>query len=104
MCIKTAYVKNVVSNIVPVLASVCLMRSVYHTQYFVLQDLFVKFLSMWCRKCYNIENISKILCRMKVNGGDFILRRYSGGISCQNTSPVENYEDNLMLTWNPDRR
>jgi len=39
---------------------------------------------------------------MKVNGGDFILRRYSGGISCQNTSPVENYEDNLMLTWNPD--
>jgi hypothetical protein len=98
---KTAYVKKVVSNIVPVLASVCWMRSVYHTQYSVLQDLFVKFLLMWYRKCYNIENISKILPRMKVNGGDFILRRYSGGISFQNTSLVENYEDNLMLTWNP---
>jgi len=98
---KTAYLKKVVSNIVPVLASVSSMRSVYHTQYSVLQDLFVKFLSIWCRKCYNIENISEILRRMKENGGDFILRRYSGGISFQNTSPVENYEDNLMLTWNP---
>jgi hypothetical protein len=38
---------------------------------------------------------------MKVNGGDFILRRYSGGIPFQNTSPVEKFEDNLMLTWNP---
>jgi hypothetical protein len=38
---------------------------------------------------------------MKLNGGDLGLRRYSGGISFQNTSPVENYEDNLMLTWNP---
>jgi len=101
MCMKTAYLKKVVSNIVPVLASVSSMRSVYHTQYSVLQDLFVKFLSIWCRKCYNIENISEILRRMKENGGDFILRRYSGGISFQNTSPVENYEDNLMLTWNP---
>jgi hypothetical protein len=97
---KTVYVKKVVSNIVPVLASVCLMRSVYHPQYSVLQDLFVKSLSMWCRKCYNKGNISKILRRMKVNGGDYILRRYSGGISFQNTSPVEKFEDNLMLTWN----
>ena len=48
-----------------------------------------KFISMWCRKCYNIESISKILCRMNVNGGDFILRWYSGGIFFQNTSPVE---------------
>ena len=83
MCMKTAYLKKVVSNIVPVLASVSSMRSVYHTQYSVLQDLFVKFLSIWCRKCYNIENISEILRRMKENGGDFILRRYSGGISFQ---------------------
>ena len=98
MCMKTAYLKKVVSNIVPVLASVSSMRSVYHTQYSVLQDLFVKFLSIWCRKCYNIENISEILRRMKENGGDFILRRYSGGISFQNTSPVEKYEDNLILT------
>jgi hypothetical protein len=93
-------VKKVVSNIVPVLPSVCWMRSVYHTQYSVLQDLFVKFLSMWYRKCYNIDNISKILRRMNVNAGDFILRWYSGGISFQNTSPVEKNEDNLMLTWN----
>jgi hypothetical protein len=57
-------------------------------------------MAMWCRKCYNKENISKILRRMKVNGGDFILGWYSGGISFQNTSPVEKFEDNLMLTWN----
>ena len=37
---------------------------------------------------------------MKVNGGDYILRWYSSGISLQNTSPVEIFEDNLMLTWN----
>ena len=39
---------------------------------------------------------------MKVNGGDFILKGYSGGIIIQNTSPVENYEDNLKLMWNPE--
>ena len=97
---KTAYLKKVVSNIVPVLASVCLMRSVYHIQCSASQELFVKFISIWFQKCYNIENISKIIRRMKVNGGDFILRWYSGGISFQNTSPVEKFEDNLMLTWN----
>src|SRR5450759_1218278 len=100
MCMKTAYLKKVVSNIVPVLASVCLMKSVYHIQCSASQELFVKFMAMWCRKCYNKENISKILHRIKVNGGDFILRWYSGGISFQNTSPVEKFEDNLMLTWN----
>src|SRR5450759_3432404 len=100
MCMKTAYLKKVVSNIVPVLASVCFMRPIYHTQYSALQELFVKFMAMGCRKCYNIENISKFLRRMKVNGGDFILRWYSSGISLQNTSPVEKFEDNLMLTWN----
>jgi hypothetical protein len=36
---------------------------------------------------------------MKVNGGDCILRWYSGGIF-QNTSPVEKYEDYFILTWN----
>jgi len=46
-------------------------------------------MAMGCRKCYTIENISKFLRRMKVNGGDFILRWYSGGIFFQNTSPVE---------------
>ena len=33
---KTAYLKKVVSNIVPVLASVCWMRSVYHTTIFCI--------------------------------------------------------------------
>jgi hypothetical protein len=37
---------------------------------------------------------------MKVNGGDFILRWYSGGIFFQNTSPVEKNEDYFILTWN----
>lgn len=31
----------------------------------------------------------------------YFMRRYSGGISFQNTSPVENYEDNLIYPWNP---
>ena len=97
---KTAYLKKVVSNIVPVLASVCLMRSVYHIQCSASQELFVKFMAMWCRKCYTIENISKFLRRMKVDGGNFILRGYSGGISFQNTSPVEKNEDYFILTWN----
>jgi len=55
---------------------------------------------MGCLKCYTIENISKILRRMKVNGGDFILRWYSGGIFFQNTSPVEINEDYFISTWN----
>src|SRR5450759_1940253 len=100
MCMKTAYLKKEVSNIVPVLASVCLMRSVYHTQCSASQELFVRFMAIWCQKCYNIENISKIIRRMKINGGGFILRRYSGGIFFQNTSPVEKNEDYFILTWN----
>src|SRR5450759_3060236 len=99
MCIKTAYRKKIASNI-PVLVSACFTRPIYHSQYSYLQELFVRFMAMWCRKCYNKENISKILRRMKVNGGDFILRWYSSGISFQNTSPVEKFQDNLMLTWN----
>ena len=99
MCMKNVCPKKMVPNI-PVLASLCFMRSFYHTQYSASQELFVKFMAMWCWKCYNIENIYKILRRMKVNGGDFILRWHSSGISLQNTSPVEKFEDNLMLTWN----
>jgi len=38
---------------------------------------------------------------MKVNGVDYILRWYTGEISFQNTSPVEKFEDNMMVTWNP---
>ena len=99
MCIKTAYRKKIVSNI-PVLTLACFTRPIYHSQYSYSQELFVRFISMGFRKCYTRENISKFLRRMKVNGGDFILRWYSGGISFQNTSPVEKLEDNLMLTWN----
>src|SRR5450759_1863586 len=40
-------------------------------------------------KMLYLENISKFLRRMKVDGGDFILRWYSGGIFFQNTSPVK---------------
>jgi len=100
MFIKTAYLKKVVSNIAPVLAPVCLMRSVYHTQYSASQELFIKFMAMCCRKCYNKENISKTLHRLKVYGGDFILRWYSGGISFKYSSPVEKNVDNFILTWN----
>src|SRR5450759_5317748 len=95
MCMKNVCPKKMVPNI-PVLASLCFMRSFYHTQYSVSQELFVKFMPIWCRKCYNIENIYKILRQLDVNGGDFILRWYSSGISLQNTSPVEKFEDNLM--------
>jgi len=41
---------------------------------------------------------------MKVNGGDYILRWYSGGIFFQNTSPVEKNEDYFILTWNSGYR
>src|SRR5450759_2441147 len=73
MCIKTAYRKKIVSNI-PVLVSACFTRPIYHSQYSDSQELFVRFMAMGCRKYYTIENISKFLRRMKVNGGDFILR------------------------------
>ena len=66
MCIKTAYRKKIVSKI-PVLVSACFTRPIYHSQYSYSQELFVRFMSMGCRKCYTIENISKILRRMKVN-------------------------------------
>jgi hypothetical protein len=85
------------------LRAVCLMMSVYHTQFFASQELFIKFMEMWCRKCYNEHNISKILRCKKINRGDFILMWCSGGISFQNPSQVEKYEENFMLTWNSDR-
>jgi hypothetical protein len=37
---------------------------------------------------------------MKVDGGDFIVRCYSGGISFQNVSPGEKSKDYFILTWN----
>ena len=95
-CIKTAYRKQIVSNI-PVLVSACFTRPIYHSQYSYSQELFVRFMAMGCRKCYTIENISNILRQMKVNGVDFILRWYSGGIFFQNTSPVEKMR--IILYW-----
>ena len=62
MCMKIAGPKKTVSNI-PVLASVCFMRSVYLTQYSVSQELFIKFIAMWCRKCFTIENCPEIFAR-----------------------------------------
>jgi hypothetical protein len=53
-------------------------------------------MEMWSRKCYTIKSISKILRQMREIGGDFILRRYSGGIFFQN-SPVVNNEGYFIL-------
>ena len=64
MCMKIACPKKTVSNI-PVLASVCFMRSVYLTQYSASQELFIKFIAMCCRKCYTIWSFPKILRHLK---------------------------------------
>ena len=64
MCMKIACPKKPVSNI-PVLASVCFMRSVYLTQYSASQELFLKFIAMWCRKCYSVGSFPKILHQLK---------------------------------------
>jgi hypothetical protein len=42
------------------------------------QELFVKLMTMVCRKCYNIENITKILRQLEKNEGNFILTWNSG--------------------------
>ncbi len=77
MCMKIACAKKIVLNI-PVLASVCFMRSVYLTQYSAAQELFIHFFAMWCRKCYNIGSFPKILRQLIVNEGNFILTWNSG--------------------------
>ena len=82
MCMKIACPKKTVSNI-PVLASVCFMRSVYLTPYSALQELLIKFIAMWCRKCYNTGSFPKVLRQMNVNEGDFILTWNSGYINFQ---------------------
>ena len=64
MCMKIACSKKIVSNI-PVLASVCFMRSVYLTQYSASQELFLTFIAMWCRKFYTIGSFPKILHQLK---------------------------------------
>lgn len=40
------------------------------------------------REYFQYPSLDMVPC-MKVNGGDFILKGYSGGIIIQNTSPVE---------------
>ena len=67
-----------IGSYIPVLASVCFMRSVYLTQYSVSQELFIKLMARWCRKCYNIGSFPKILRHLNVNEGDFILTWNSG--------------------------
>ncbi len=79
MCMKIACPKKIVSNI-PVLASLCFMRSVYLTPYSALQELLIKFIAMWCRKCYNTGSFPKILRHLNVNQGAFILTWNSGMI------------------------
>ncbi len=69
---KIAYRKKIVSNI-PVLASVCFTRLGYCANYCVSQELFVKFMPRWKRKCYNIENNPKIIRQLNVNEGNLIL-------------------------------
>jgi hypothetical protein len=91
--------KKIVSNI-PVLASVCFTRPVYLTQYSASQELFIKFMTRWYRKYYNIGSSPKILRQMNVNEGNFILTWYLDGIFFKISSAVEKYEDNFMLTWN----
>ena len=72
MCMKIACPKKTGSNI-PVLASVCFMRSVYLTPYSTLQELFIKLMARRCRKCYNLGSFPKTLRQLNVNEGDFIL-------------------------------
>ena len=88
MCMKIACAKKIMSNIL-VLASGCFMRSVYLTQYSASQELFIKLMVRWYRKCYNIGSFPKILHKLKVNGGDFILTWNSGYTNKHNNnSPV----------------
>jgi len=55
---ETAYPKKMVSNI-PVLASVCLTGSVYHTNNSVSQKIFVKFMSRAVTELVQYRKITK---------------------------------------------
>jgi hypothetical protein len=50
---------------IPVLASACFTRPVYLTQYSASQELFIKFMTRWCRKYYNIGSSPKFLRQFK---------------------------------------
>ena len=63
---------------VPMLDSVCLKRSVYYTRHSDSQEIFVKFEAGLRRKCYTIENISKILRQFGKTEGNFMLAWNSG--------------------------
>jgi len=61
----------------------CLMRSVYHTQYSELQEIFDKFdvdkfEAELRQKCYTKQRYTEILCKLNKNEGDFILTWNSG--------------------------
>ena len=71
MCRKLMSYKTV-SNI-PVLASVCFMRSVYLTKYSASQELFGKIETRMWRKWYNTENFPIFLHHLYVNEGNYIL-------------------------------
>lgn len=56
----------------------CLMRSVYYTQYSELQEIIDKFEARRRRKCYTIARFLEILCKLDINEGDYILTWNSG--------------------------
>jgi hypothetical protein len=56
----------------------CLMRSVYHTQYAELQETIDKFEARRRRKCYTLARFLEILRKLDINEGDFILTWNSG--------------------------
>lgn len=55
---------------------------------FPLAVLLYSGLTVKNREYFQYPSLDMVPC-MKVNGGDFILKGYSGGIIIQNTSPVE---------------
>ena len=57
---------------------ICLMRSVYHTQYSELQEIIDKFTVRRRRKCYTIETFLEILRKLDINEDDFALTWNSG--------------------------
>ena len=63
-CLSWEMVPNI-----PVLASLFFYEVFLQYQYSASQELFVKFMAMWYRKCYNIENIYNILRQLEVNEG-----------------------------------
>jgi hypothetical protein len=63
-----------------VLVPMCLMRSVYRTQYLDLQEIIDKLEARRRGKCYTLTRFPEILRKLDINEGDFILTWNSGNI------------------------